>query len=241
MAFYPYTYSQVKVPAGTRQIMVLIDNKDFQAAAEMYYKVTSTLPSIDKTVDPTTVGYTAISTNNLISVTDNQYVTFSAAGKNTVPIKTAVTVVSMPDFTTIGSFTLSIQTVAGGATPDPINLCGISGDVLGSTFEYAEARITGITVPITLKLEYSGPFTVGQVYYYTDTNPGPGNCTTDSFSPSAYTMIPIFPDGTFVVNNNDYVYFGVEPTGLTLGSVTLTLRNLTGGNTILDTFIAQIK
>jgi hypothetical protein len=242
MAFYPYTYSQVRVPAGTRQIMVLIESAEFQAAGELYYRVFNSLPSIDYTVNPSTAGYTAISSNNLINVTNNQYVVFSALGKNTSPVSTKVTVVSMPDFSVIGSFTINIQTVAGGdVTPNPSpNWCNISCDIIGTTFIYATDQITGITTPITLRL--SGNVSAfAELYYYRDTNPFPvANCGSDSLDPSSYGMLNIYDNDTFTVNPDEYVTFAILNTSLTTGSAQIQIINTSDGNVVLDTFDAAI-
>lgn len=240
MAFYPYTYSQLRVPSGTRQILVLIESTEFQAAGELYYRVFNGLPSIDYTVNPSTAGYTAISSNNLINVTNNQYVVFSALGKNTSPVSTKVSVVSMPDFSLIGSFTISIQTVAGDVTPNPLpNWCNVSADTLGSTYTYSAAQITGITVPITLRV--SGDVSnFGQLYYYRDPSPfSIANCGSDSSSPSSYGMNQINDNGTFVVNPDEYVSFGIESTELITGSVQIQIINVSDGNAVLDTFSAS--
>lgn len=236
---YPYTYARMAVPTGTRQILALIENPDFNANADLYYKVDTSFGNYNINNTPTSYGFTALTASNLISVQNNNYVTFSAVGKNILPVTSKVTVVSMPDFTQLGSFTVNVVTVAvvPDPTPDPVNFASPIYDYFVPIWVQESQFFQGFDVPITLSVtiqNVSG--TTPELWYWVGLS-DPGTTFYDSYaSPTSNGYTKIDNLGTFVVNPNEYVSFTTNNNSPRPGEAIVTLRNVTDGNVSLDTF-----
>ena len=128
---------------------------------------------------------------------------------------------------------------AEDVTPDAVNFTSIYFNNEFGEYAYTEKQITGINQTITLRVEYSSPGS--QLYYSVSNTSGlvvfGDNVTYDS--PTFYFgMEPIGNLGTFSVQNNQYVTFGVQPncgvndivTVINLGSLEV------AANIVLDTF-----
>jgi hypothetical protein len=139
--------------------------------------------------------------------------------------------------------------VSGDVTPDALNWGDIGYDDSTGIFTYNQEQVTGIDTPITL-----------QVFYFSNNTGQPINppsgarvqVSVDNSAISPDTSLPpnaqsvgsfaaIAAEGTFVVTNNQYVTFGCQ-TGSGNGNldVTVTVKNVTDGNTTLDTFEQDI-
>lgn len=235
---YPYTYARMSVPAGTRQILALIEKPDFNTNAELYYKVDTSFNDYNINNTPASYGFTAISSNNLISVQNNNYVTFSVMGKNIAPVTSKVTVVSMPNFAQLGSFTVNVTvSAAPDPTPNPVNYGEPTYDYFVPSWVQETQLFQGFNVPITLSVAIANTFgTTPELWYWVGLS-DPGTTFYDSYVPPAsngYTKIN--DGGTFVVNSDEYVSFATNNNSPIMGEAVVTLRNVTDGNISLDTF-----
>jgi hypothetical protein len=148
----------------------------------------------------------------------------------------------MSQITGIGSITglFTLQSVSGGGgsdiTPDAVNWADVFVSD-GTTFNYSQRQITGITSSITIKVQYTPTFSATLYYYVSNTS---GDIVSGDGSlgnlPASYGMTSIANNGTFTVSNNQYVTFGVT---VACGEFcTVTVKNQSDGDATLDTFNA---
>jgi len=139
----------------------------------------------------------------------------------------------------------SIQNLGGGAdvTPNAVNWGTILANYIAFEWTSAIKQITGINQTIKLKVNMTLP--AGAEIYYSVVAPANiGSYPADNTPQSTYMGsdfgAPISNNGTFTVQNNDYVYFGIQADGVTTstGSFTVTVKNASDGDAILDTFDA---
>ena len=118
---------------------------------------------------------------------------------------------------------------AGDVTPNPINFSTSIG-FAGITTYYSIKRITGITVPITLRFSYGGSFTLYVAVLQSATE---GDSISSPSQPSVFGSI-VANNGTVVINNNEYLRIAaagsVDP-----DSTLLTITNVSDGDAVLDT------
>jgi len=113
-----------------------------------------------------------------------------------------------------------------GVTPNPVNWTNIIGIVDGST---NTQTITGIGAPITLEITWNplGAFNASDQ-------------TTLIIGVSGQETTLTTSGQTVVVNNNALVTFYAYAFGIVDASATVTVKNVTDSNTILDSFIVSI-
>lgn len=235
---YIYTYAQVIVPAGTRQILALIENPDFNANADLYYKVDTTLPAYNINNTPVSYGFTALTASNLISVQNNNYVTFSVMGKNVAPVTSKVTVVSMPDFTQLGSFTVNVVTVGGGPdpTPNPVNWGDVVYEYLSGIWSVTSQQLTGFTTePITLSVTIQTVSGTTPELWFTTSAGDPADGWINNQPPVDQGYGRLFTLDPIDIYPDEWLAFATNG-GLSAGVATVTVRNVSDGNAILDTF-----
>jgi hypothetical protein len=121
-------------------------------------------------------------------------------------------------------------------TPAAVNWSDISSFPDFTIWGYTTQRITNITTPITLSVNYAG---TTQLYYKVDTtDPGDYNDVSDS-DPATQGFTSISDTGTFSVNDGEWVSFGVDDLDISGNYVdSVTVTNTTDNNTVLDTFNA---
>jgi len=230
----------MSVPAGTRQILALIENPDFNATADLYYKVDTTLPAYNINNTPVSYGFTPLTAGNLISVQNNNYVTFSVMGKNVAPVTSKVTVVSMPDFRQLGSFTVDVVTVGGGPdpTPNPVNWGDPFYAYLDGFWSITSQELTGFTTdPITLSVTIQTVSGVTPELWVAVSAEDPAISWNNSTSPFDQGYLRLFSLDIFEVSPGDgWVAFATNYIGFGEGIATVTVRNVSDGNAILDTF-----
>ena len=128
------------------------------------------------------------------------------------------------------------QGVSEDVTPNAVDWCNlpISGE-LGVGYGGSQ-QITGISTSITLRVEIASN---NHYLYYKlldsvyDAGDGPGICTQDYNSFAGWTLLS--NNDTFSVENNKHIGFR-SASFLGGGSVIVTVRNISDGNNILDTF-----
>lgn len=128
---------------------------------------------------------------------------------------------------------------AGDVIPNAINWGDVSWSAIEGGFYYAVKQITGIDQTITIKVNTS---TAAQALWYrtsTTTLDLPSDNLLDGGTPTDYGMTQINNNGTFTVSNNRYIAFGVKPPSTAFGSMTVTVRNNSNADTVLDTFTAS--
>jgi hypothetical protein len=129
-------------------------------------------------------------------------------------------------------------------TPNPLNWQNISYSYVPvDTYIYTTQQVTGINASITLRIQYSTvPANSFFLYYKIDSISPTYNPAID---PLAQGFTIALNNAVFNVTNNQYITFGVEPSvgwdGVTTINATVTIRNVTDSNAILDTFIAEIR
>jgi hypothetical protein len=135
-----------------------------------------------------------------------------------------------------------VAVVGGDVIPNSVNWGTVWQDDYEASWIYAVKQITGINQTITLKINRTAN-TGGTLYYkVAGTSLSlPGDNIFDASHPvNDYSMVSIADNGTFTVQNNQWVAFAVVATGSsTSGSFTVTVRNASNGDAILDTFDAQ--
>jgi hypothetical protein len=138
---------------------------------------------------------------------------------------------------------IKIITSSGAdVVPNAINWGQATYDVAIPEYTTTEKQVTGINQTITLKL--TGAWGVnGFVYVRVNSTPlGDGWVTTDPVG-DGFSTIAV--DGTFTVSNNQYVGFACD--GFAFGpggypfSWTVTVKNNSDGDTILDTFDCVVQ
>jgi hypothetical protein len=140
----------------------------------------------------------------------------------------------------VGGVTLAAAT---SITPNPTpNWANCSYNEPTNTSVVGMQQITGITQAITLSIT-TGAWTGTQQslgYKVTTTAPtwANGGSFTVSLVGNGFTIIS--SGDTFTVNPNEYVSFGIIQNGVRSGSTTVTIRNVTDSNTILDTYVASV-
>lgn len=150
-----------------------------------------------------------------------------------------VTVTNVTTGATLDTFTVSQTVGSDDITPDAISLGGISAstpnNVLGDTFSNA-VQITGISVPITLRIERYNNVGVldGGLFWVQKASSSSGPWTDmASFNP----FLSGFRYGDVVVNNGEWIRYGVKGMQTTAGrkefTCTITLRNQTAGGTTI--------
>lgn len=146
---------------------------------------------------------------------------------------------------------IGILTKKGGGggsdiIPDAVNWSNIDYNGVVGEYTYTEKQITGINQTITLKVTQSTSSFLNM--YYAVNAPIDGNYSRDaygdlegrltSYDPFTLGLTSIANNGTFTVNNNDWVSFTCE--GSTNGNITVTIKNNSDGDSTLDTFTATV-
>lgn len=130
----------------------------------------------------------------------------------------------------------------GGITPSPTpNWADVGYYDASGQFIYASQQIQGLSSTITLSVTYAPAlFGIVDLHYLVTASPPFNNGGSTISDPSSNGFIAITTGGTFSVSNNQYVLFGVGPWLMPPppGDTTVTVRNVTDSNTILDTFLA---
>lgn len=141
----------------------------------------------------------------------------------------------------------------GGVSPDPIGGYFISQNSanFAGTFRYAAYQITGIAVPISLRIEHDLQTVIGNtnadVYYAIDPTWPYGFSFNDFINPTSNyyaTFQPTNTDVTITVNNGDWLILAVEGTFSTAPnsySAVGTIKNLSSSNTIISNLIIQYR
>jgi len=143
---------------------------------------------------------------------------------------------------------LAKKSTGGGSDviPDTINFGNIEYNGIVGEYLYTEKQITGINQTITLKVTFTAQ--TNEVYYavnapidpnYSRDNYGDLDGVFRIFDPATLGLTLISNNGTFTVNNNDWICFGCY--GNTSTSFTITVKNNTDSDTTLDTFTATIN
>ena len=144
---------------------------------------------------------------------------------------------------TIGNIMGVTLAAATSITPNPTpNWANCSYDEPTSTSVVGMQQITGITQAITLSITTGSWTSTRQTlgYKVTTTAPTWGNGGSFGGPIGGNGFLGINSGGTFTVNPNEYVSFGVEKVGFRPSSTTVTIRNVTDSNTILDTYVASV-
>jgi hypothetical protein len=128
-------------------------------------------------------------------------------------------------------------------TPNALNWQDISYSYVPTDkYTYTTQQVTGINTPIQLRLQFTvSPTDAFRMYYKVDNSLPTFNTTLD---PTSQGFTLIVSNGVFSVTNGQYVSFGILPVlydGIGTISSTVTIRNATASNTILDTFIAECR
>jgi len=132
-----------------------------------------------------------------------------------------------------------VVTAGGGGdvTPNAVNWADISYNGDTGLFAYSERQINGINSNISLKIQIS---TIGlsELYYFVSSSAGSIVSGDGSLSqdPSFLSMTLISNNGTISVSNGQYITFGTNPSGF--DTLTVTVKNQTDGDAVLDTFTA---
>lgn len=127
--------------------------------------------------------------------------------------------------------------VGGGAdvTPNAVNWSAIGYNGNSGNFAYSERQITGINTTITLQVQIPVLYTGSGVYYLVSNTAGAiVSGDAESASEPFFVATQITNNGTFTVNNNQYVTFGAY-TGCFDTSFSITVVNQSDSNTTLDT------
>ena len=135
----------------------------------------------------------------------------------------------------------------GGISPDPIgNYFIIQNSNSFTPWRYMAYQITGIAVPISLRIEHNLQTVLGStnadVYYAIDPAWPYGNVITDIIFPTSNyyaTFQPTNTDVTITVNNGDWLILAVEG-GFISGSffnATGTVKNVSSSNTTISNLI----
>lgn len=136
------------------------------------------------------------------------------------------------------------QTPSGpDITPNPLNWQNISYSYVPvDIFTYTTQQVTGINTTIQLRLQFTvSPSDSFRMYYKVDNSLPTFNTTLD---PTFQGFTLILNNGVFSVTNGQYISFGLLPilwSSPPTVSSTITIRNATDSNTILDTFIAECR
>ena len=129
-----------------------------------------------------------------------------------------------------------VVAAGGDVTPNAVNFISVYYNNDVGEYQYTEKQITGINQTITLRVEYSTPGSHAQLYYSVSNTSGfvvfGDNNSLDS--PIGYGMTPIGNLGTFTVQNNQYVTFGVIPS--CGADAIVTVVNTSDASAVLDTF-----
>lgn len=142
-------------------------------------------------------------------------------------------------------------TGGGGGTdviPNAVNWRNIGYNGLNDTSIVAVQQITGINTEITLRVDTTSSDDRDFFWFVQDTpsfsegDPDPDLGTlyyyVDSLLIGSYATINSGSGITFTVTNNKYVTFAVgAPVGA--GGETITIKNSSDSNTVLDTFVAN--
>jgi hypothetical protein len=142
---------------------------------------------------------------------------------------------------------------AGGGgpdvTPDPVNWVGVGYDDSTGIYTYTQHQITGIGAPITLQVFFFNnilgtpipPPSGARVQVSVDNTAISPDVMLPPNSQSVGSFAAITAEQTFVVTNGQYVTFGCETSsGNGNMDVTVTVKNVTGGNAVVDTFEQDI-
>lgn len=178
------------------------------------------------------------------TVTNGQTIRFVAHAAATSGVGTlsyTVTVTNVTTGATLDTFTVNQTVGSEDITPDAFTLNGITAStnnpVLGDTYSNA-VQITGITTPITLRVErYNGVGALdGGLFWVQKASSSSGPWTdVASFNP----FLSGYRYGDVVVNNGEWIRYGIRGMSTTAGkkvyTCTITLWNLTAGNTIGST------
>jgi hypothetical protein len=141
-------------------------------------------------------------------------------------------------FTGMSSITglQSVAVINPDVTPNAVNWTGNTQASSPSNMTNGQ-QITGISGSITLKLNVDTNNLSGIAYGVNSTNS----------TPSSFTYISQDPFGpgdtnTFTVSNNDWLFFSYSHQTSTLCVLsTVSVINVSDGNTVLDTFQARLK
>ena len=129
------------------------------------------------------------------------------------------------------------RAAAGGGsdvTPAAVNWANCGLIVNNTTYVYSAQQITGIDTTITLQISTSSSFN-RLVYKVQSTSTVPAS----SSPPSSNGYTQISDTGTLTVSNNQWLVFCCR-TNATV-TTTVTVRNTSDGNAVLDTFTAQAR
>jgi len=138
------------------------------------------------------------------------------------------------------------QTAPSGpdVIPNPLDWQNISYSYNPTDiWQYTTQYLTGINTIIQFKVEYTSvPANIFTLYFKTDAFP-PTYST--ALNPLSQGFSPLLNNDTFSSVNNRYISFGLDITGSWDGistiNATVTVRNVSDSNTILDTFVITAK
>lgn len=125
--------------------------------------------------------------------------------------------------------------ISNDVTPNPtpnwttLEYNGITGE-----FTYSSQQIQGIDTTITLRLEYDDT-TLGTVYYNINSTEIFTNFSQPPTSQEV-TFTQILNNGTLTVSNNQWICFGFETNFSTNGTRTVSVKNVSDSNVLLDQF-----
>lgn len=239
MPTYGYTTARLNIPKGTDTLLIVTEDETFNTIGTLYYKVDTVAPTYNTNTSPTTYGFTALVTST-INVSNNNYVTFSVEGKNITTGSSLVKVISInSNFTVLGTFTAIINTTGADPTPTPTpNWSDISYNYVDVVWDANSVYLTGFTVnPITLSVTIQNVSGLTPELFYYVGNSDPLTTFYDSSQdPVSNGFTKINNLGTFTVAPNQYVAFVPNTPGITSGQGTVTVRNVTDANIVLDSF-----
>ena len=134
----------------------------------------------------------------------------------------------------------SFRNLGVDVTPDPVNWTDVEYELDGfcpnGCYTYTVQQITGISSPITLSINWTGSLNFSsdapRFKVYSST---PNDGYTFGYYAPSYLGYTLSTNGkTFSVQPDYWVGFGTETSNET--PLTVTIRNVTDGNVVLDTY-----
>lgn len=129
---------------------------------------------------------------------------------------------------------VQVQESSGDVTPDAVNW-GLA-EYNGIETVYQKQRITGIDTNISLRVSYSQILNI--VYKVSNTD----DAYQFTTNPSVYGFVTINDGDIIVIEPNQYLTFASQYIGSPgfAGPVTVTITNTSDGDSIIDTFDAEV-